>query len=270
MRNDFLDIYSYAKRKGFLINIFTNGSLFNADIINYLVRYPPHLIEITLNGVTKSCYENITRTKGFFNKTISTIAALASQKLPLILKANGLRQNKEEILKIKFLSEKLLGRGKFKFDYLIFPRQNGYKAPCRYRLSAEEILKIVESDKDMLLQMEKGFHRIGKATGRKGYLYLCTSWRHNFFIDPYGILKFCHLTEKFSSDLKKVNFREGFYKRFPHAGLEKFKSKSPCRNCKLRIFCFNCPARAYLETEDEEASVKYYCKLARHWEGDTR
>src|SRR5690242_4271075 len=35
-RRDFLDIYSYAKRKGLLITLFTNGTLITPQIADYL------------------------------------------------------------------------------------------------------------------------------------------------------------------------------------------------------------------------------------------
>jgi len=36
LRPDFRDIYMYAKRKGFLITLFTNGTLLDADIADQL------------------------------------------------------------------------------------------------------------------------------------------------------------------------------------------------------------------------------------------
>src|SRR6058998_2074459 len=36
MRKDFLDIYAYAKQKGFLITLFTNGTLFTEALADYL------------------------------------------------------------------------------------------------------------------------------------------------------------------------------------------------------------------------------------------
>ena len=43
-RSDFIDIYLYAKKKGFLVELFTNGYLFTDEIIDVLKKYPPLLI----------------------------------------------------------------------------------------------------------------------------------------------------------------------------------------------------------------------------------
>ena len=47
-RKDFLEIYTHAKQKGFLITLFTNGTLITERVADYLQRWPPFAIEITL------------------------------------------------------------------------------------------------------------------------------------------------------------------------------------------------------------------------------
>src|SRR5688572_31811550 len=53
-RHDFLDIYRYAKKRGFLITLFTNGTLITERIADELARIRPFTIEITLYGRTKA------------------------------------------------------------------------------------------------------------------------------------------------------------------------------------------------------------------------
>ena len=42
-RKDFLDIYTYAKNKGFLITIFTNGTVLTPAMADHLAEYPDHI-----------------------------------------------------------------------------------------------------------------------------------------------------------------------------------------------------------------------------------
>src|SRR5229473_3371233 len=51
MRKDFLDIYAYAKQKGFLITLFTNGTLLTKKIADYWACSPPSMIEISFHGL---------------------------------------------------------------------------------------------------------------------------------------------------------------------------------------------------------------------------
>lgn len=269
IREDFLEIYSYAKRKGFLINIFTNAQLFTKEVIDYLAKSPPFSIEITLNGISKNVYESITQKEGSFEEVMRTLRILKEKKFKLILKSNCLKQNKDEVVKIKKWSEELLGkpgshRHHFKYDPMIYPRLNGNKAPCSHRLSFEEIKEVRMQDPDIWAEYQRGVKAdFPDLTRDRMYLYRCNAWMRNFFINPYGRLKFCQFTDKFSVDLKNSSFKEGFYDTFPKLLGETFKTDSRCRDCELRSVCYHCPARAYLETGDEEAPVPYYCELAK-------
>lgn len=272
VRDDFLDIYSYAKKKGFLVVIFTNGQGFNKEIIDYLAKYPPYSIEVTLNGIVKTTYETITQVPHSYFKAIENIKKLKEKDLKLILKSNCLKQNKDEIGKIKAFTEELLGKSsdnkyRFKYDPMIYPRLNGDDAPCRHRLSFDELHEVKKQDSDIWEEYQRGFHSEFLDSQRSGgFLYRCNSWMSQFFINPYGRLKFCVFSDKFSIDLKTTPFKDSFYS-FPKKILaERFRTNSPCRDCKLRSICYYCPARSFLETTNEEGPVEYYCRLAQEME----
>jgi radical SAM protein with 4Fe4S-binding SPASM domain len=264
-REDFWEIYLYAKRKGFLIDIFTNGTLLTEKKQKFLQKYPPRSIEITLNGITKEIYEAITKVGGSFDKVMANIKGIVSRDLPLVIKANCLKQNKAQIAKIKAFSKKLLGRDKkrFKFDPYIYPRLNRDRTPSKYRLSHFELKEVIESDTEIYAEYKERLKSEHNLARDKEFLYQCSSWLTHFFINPFGRLKFCQFTENFSIDLRKEPFRQGFYNTFPMLMEERFKTNSKCKDCRLRMFCCYCPARAYLETGNQEASVPYYCELAQ-------
>jgi radical SAM protein with 4Fe4S-binding SPASM domain len=273
IRDDFLEIYSYAKKKGFIITVFTNAIAFSDKMLNHLAKSPPYSIEISLNGITRHTYETITQTKGSFLKAMENIKKIKEKGLPLIIKSNCLKQNKREIARIKAFVDEFLGKAKgkyyFKYDPLIFPRLDADTRPCNYRLSFEEILEFEEQDADIRQEYREVLHRGFPELGRDDiFLYQCDTWMTQFCINPYGRLKFCQLTEDFSSDLRKVTFADGFYNTFPKLLLERFRTDSKCRSCSLRPICYSCPAKAYLETGNRENPVFYYCesamKLAEH------
>ncbi|MDD5245902.1 MAG: radical SAM protein [Candidatus Omnitrophica bacterium] len=268
VRKDFWELYVYAKSKGFLISIFTNGQAFDRKGFKILEKQPPHMVEITLNGITKKTYEKISGVKGSYEKVMATIREFKARALPLVIKTNLMQVNMAEVPRIKDFTDKLLGKpgGKyyFKYDPMIYPRLNGDITPCRQRLSFDQLKKISRQDPDIWQEYCQGMHRdVAKAAQRGDSLYPCNSWKKRFLIDPYGRLKFCEFFDKFSSDLKTTSFRRGFYEVFPQVLNQCFKTQSKCRDCRLREFCYNCPARAYLETGDEESPVKYYCQLAK-------
>jgi len=269
VRKDFLELYGYAKKKGFIIQILTSGFGFDRKTIAYLKKFPPLSIDITLNSINKKTFESITQRKNSFERVVANIKALAGANLKVILKFNCLMQNKNEIAEVKAWAEEILGkpaqkRYRFKYDPFIFPRLNGDKSPLKYRISFRELMAIRKKDPDIwrdYLDLIKA--DIKDPSKDKDLLYNCNSWMESFFIDPYGRLKFCALSNKFSVDLKKASFQDSYYGLIPQISQTRFKTNSPCRSCALRPICLYCPARAYLETGNEEGPVKYFCEFAK-------
>jgi len=261
LHKDFLRIYGYARKKGFMINLFTNAYDLTDSMMDFLEDNSPHIIEITLNSLDGENYESITGLRGSFDRTMENIDKLKKRNLPLVLKCNGLKENNHEILKIKKFAQDLLGKGKFKYDSFIYPGLKGQKEPCLHRLEPDQIKEIEMQDRDMFEQ------RTGQARQERSWfnprgLYHCGAWWSRFYINPQGILQFCHLSKDFSTDLKKEPFKRGFEK-FKDVLKARPKKKSGCWSCELLEYCHRCPARAFLETGDEEGVVEYYCRLAR-------
>jgi len=265
MREDFLELYLYARAKGFLIDIMTNGQLFNRGLIRRLRQFPPIQITITLNGITEDTYEKITQVPGSFARIMEMIEQLRKENFKIVIKANCLSLNKDEIPRIKEFTYSVFGKDKkrFQYDPMIYPRLNGDLTPCKYRLSAAELINLIKSDSEMWDEFSRQFScNIPQLDHLRCSLYLCRSWVDQFFISPSGRVKFCVFTEKYSSHLKEIPFHKAFYNIFPKVGREKYKTSSKCRACFLRARCYNCPVRAYLEVKDEERQVKYYCDVA--------
>ncbi len=69
---------------------------------------------------------------------------------------------------------------------------NGDTAPCNYRLSPEELLEVKKSDPEIWEEYKRGLCGKFPDLGRdREFVYHCTAWLNQFFINPYGRLKFC-------------------------------------------------------------------------------
>src|SRR5271156_2994312 len=96
-RKDFLDIYTEAKKRGFIITLFTNGTMITPKVADHLVKYPPFSIEITLYGATRETYEALTRVPGSFDRCRKGISVLLERGLPLKLKTVPTSLNVHEV-----------------------------------------------------------------------------------------------------------------------------------------------------------------------------
>lgn len=264
IRPDFLKIYTYAKKKGFLIDIFTNGTLITSQIADCFREYPPFSIEITLNGITAKTYEAVTGVRGSFQRCMRGIELIKERNLPLAIKANGMTVNKDEILAIKEFAkdEGLI----FKFDSVIICKLDGSNGPCEFRLSPDEIARIEHKDPEMLREWQECL-KISPVTRSSDKLFRCSAGRNSFYIDPYGRLMLCYAMRDPNYDLAKGRFEDGFYNFFGKLRSIRYKTEPPCRTCSLYRICRQCPGRAQLETGSPESLIEYFCGLAhRHKE----
>ena len=261
MRSDFLDIYHYAKSKGFLITLLTNGTLITRRIADFLAEEPPFSIELTLNGITQQTYEKISRVTGSFRKAMEAIELLLEKRLPLKIKTKATSLNYHELDKIKEFAESL-GVG-FKLNGILYPRLDGSLEPCRFRLSPDQMValdRFYQNDEEC---QENTFEE--ERSLPSDDLFRCAAGIYSFHISPYGELIFCTFLRKPDFDLRRGSFREGFYLLYPKIRAAKYQTNSRCRDCKIFYLCAQCPAIARLENADAERPVEYFCRCAHKW-----
>src|SRR5579862_445757 len=140
-RKDFLEIYTYAKKKGFLITLFTNGILITEKIADYLAEWPPFAIEITLYGRTRETYEALTQIPGSYDRCLRGIKLLKERSLPLKLKTVATSINKHEVMSMRRFAEEELGV-EFKMDGQINPRIDCSQSPLAVRLTPEDVVAL--------------------------------------------------------------------------------------------------------------------------------
>ena len=215
-RPDFFDIYGHAKTNGFLVTLFTNGTLITEAVADRLAALPPHRIEISLHGLRENTFEAVTQGKGSFQRCMRAIQLLLDRKLPLTLKTTAMTVNKDEILAVKRYVQSL-GPVGYKLGEEMRPTLDGSDAPDRWALSEAELLDINQQDPELW-----------NETCRKQSLQTpsCVSGRRSFHIDAYGQLQLCSGNRLMSYDLRRGSFSEGFYHALPSFACP-FKADAP-------------------------------------------
>ncbi len=107
MRRDFKEIYLYAKRKGLLLTLFTNGTMITPEIADFLAEYRPFNLEITLYGLTQETYEKITGIPGSHKRCFQGIELLLERQIILGLKTIAMTLNQHEFEAIRDYAKSL-------------------------------------------------------------------------------------------------------------------------------------------------------------------
>lgn len=263
-RKDFLEIYTYAKQKGFLITLFTNGTLINEKIADYLRQWPPFAIEITLYGRTRETYEALTGIEGSYQRCMRGVALLRERGLPLKLKTVPTTINKHEVVAMKDFAEQELHL-EFKFDSLVNPRIDCSQSPLGVRLSPEEVVALdLHWPKIAAEHRENAKHDLqaGSTEEETGTVYSCGGGVNSFALDPYGHMSICVLSHHDTYDIRSGSVREGWEQFLLKVRAKERKRISKCVRCRIRSLCSMCPANGELENNDPESPVDFLCEVA--------
>lgn len=204
-RTDFFDIYEHAVRTGFLVTVFTNGTLVTETHADRFAALPPHRIEISLHGATPETFERITQGRGSHDRCLNAVKLLLDRHVPLALKTTAMTLNRHEILAIKRYVASL-GSVQYKLGEEMRPELDGGCGPFHYALSNQDLTALNRQDEELWAESCKQ---------QSADPLPCRSGMQRFHIDAYGGLQLCSGNRTHSYNLRAGSFREGFFEALP-------------------------------------------------------
>lgn len=268
VRPDFPELYLYARSRGLLVTIFTNGTMITDRIADLFAEHTPETIEITLYGMTKATYDRVTRVPGSYEKCLEGIRRLVDRGLPLTLKTMALTWNQNEVGAMEAYAR---GLGlDFRFDSSLNPRVDcGANRNGELQISPERALELDLGSPGMLEDLREFCDRVVRPEIEHDteHVYTCGAGQNSFTVDPYGRLQMCQLSRKNFHDLSEDTFAKGWHELFPRLRARTWQSNNTCRKCNLMSLCGSCPGAAEMETGDPEAIIPGFCEVThlRAW-----
>lgn len=262
MRRDWRQIYTHAKQLGFLITLFTNGTLFAEETVRYLAEYPPFSIETSCHGATEETFERVTQVPGSFKRFLEGMRLLRAHGLPVKVKTKAMTVNKHEMDQIKAFVE---GLGlKFHVSTDIYPRLNGDLTPCDYRLTPDEVLAVTEHfaedcEHEECREQPPAWEPAPPPDDR---LYRCGCGTTAVHVNAWGQLGACTWVREPRADLREKSVGEGVAEVFPRIRAAEYQTETSCRSCQVYRLCGKMPSIAWAENEDPEQPVEHFCQTA--------
>jgi radical SAM protein with 4Fe4S-binding SPASM domain len=263
-RKDFLEIYTYAKKKGFLITLFTNGTLITEKIADYLLEWPPFAIEITLYGRTKETYEELTAIPGSYDRCLRGIRLLRARGLPLKLKTVATSINKHEISAMREFAEEELGAD-FKVDGQVNPRIDCSQSPLAVRLTPEEVVALdMHAPKRVneYRKLAKQGLESPPSLAQVDTMYSCGGGMNSFAINAYGEIGICVISQQETFSIRGAGVKEVWEQSLLRLRNRKRTQATKCIQCRIQSLCGMCPANGELENGDRESPVSFLCHVA--------
>lgn len=260
LREDFGEIYAFAKHNGFLVTLFTNGTLLTAETAALLRQLPPSLVEISLYGASAKTHDRVTGVPGSFDRARHGIETLIAQGTNVGLKSVLMTLNLDEFPAIENLAHAY--GVKFRLDAAIFPTLAGDCRPVDLRVSPEQAVALEFSDPARVREWHEFLGRFRCLPGGES-LYACGAGKTTFHIDPQGWLYPCLMVRAHKYSLLGGSFRAGW-----EGDVSRIREKTagkdfPCRHCEQKLLCGYCPGFFDLENDRQQVQSAYLCAVGR-------
>jgi len=262
IRPDALDLYTVAKRKGFIITLFTNGTMITPRIADHLAEWRPYSIEITIYGAKPETHGRVTRVPDAFDRTLRGIENLLERGLRPRLKSVVMTLNRHELAGMRALAERY--GLEFRVDPLLNCRLDGSRHAVPLRLSPEEVVQVDLEDPERMAEWRKFCDQFVGVTVDSRYLYACSAGQHSFHVDPYGQLSACLIARHPAYDMRLGTFEEGWHDFLARVREQPAPPGYPCVQCDLLFLCGQCPGWSQLEhgPYDSARPVRYLHDVA--------
>lgn len=260
-RKDFTEIYIYAKKKGLIIDLLTNGVLINEELVKIFDKYPPARVSISVYGDNPESYNLVTSTHNNFDKLIKNIALLKKYNIHTELKYIGMKENAGEMENIKKIAEKY--GADFLSAFQLFPTLKCDTSIYNHRIANSEIVRIEKQNPERVKMWSSNVNRKNSYIDREDVpLFKCEIGTTSFLIDYRGFLNPCNKARIEEYNLLYDDFTTAWneYEKFKKIPAPK---NEPCRKCDYFSICSPCPMVNYMSTGNYSIPPQVYCDLAK-------
>ncbi|GAB4309284.1 MAG: radical SAM protein [Myxococcota bacterium] len=251
---DFADVYSFAKKQGFIVTLFTNGSLLGDEHIELFKRLPPFQIELSFYGSEERTYSKFTGTIGAFERVLTNTKRMIDAGIRIGIKTMLARGIVGEFDKIRELAGEL--GVSFRYDGDLC---GAFGVAPSERLSARELVNIERTDAIRVGQWRKNLS--SEFIVPKEQLFVCGAGKSGFHIAPDGTMHPCLLERDISISLLENSFIEA-WKKLKTAVSSQKRTMNGCDGCEDARLCGFCPPVATLEGVSRAGPSPFHCELA--------
>lgn len=259
MRKDAFEVLEYAYAKGFAVDVFTNGTMLNANNCLRLKAVWPRCVHFSVYSHIPQKHDAITQLTGSFDKTVAAIKACTLIGIPVNIKTPVLTENMNDVSAMVGFAESLgvsieLGRN-------IVPRKDGDLSGTALKIIDEADYRAVSEVLDGLIDSVGVEAERCEALGK-----ICGAGEHSVCINPYGEVYPCNTLPLVLGNTSTQSIREIWeqseqLRRWRENNLS--SKKKGCDDCLLADSCIFCPGDAMLRTGDPLRRYDDACAVTR-------
>lgn len=275
---EFRRLYEGLHQMGLVLSINTNGSMITAETVEWLKKWAPSRVNITLYGFSPETYERVTGNPAGFEKTIAAIRMLREAGIQVVVNVSLIPENADDLEKIAAFGREM-GLNTRITSYMFPPaRREAEEGDSRFTPAEAAALHIrklrCQYDREhYLAHLQRDVLSVDRFDGAaapapdwgsstEDYMR-CRAGRSSFWVNWEGEMTACGMMD--FPPVKCRPFEQPFAECY--AALTEETRKTPvlagCVGCAYREICHPCAAMAMTETGDPNGRPTYLCEMAR-------
>ena len=237
------EVIDYLYEKELAFDIFTNG-IGAIENVDRLANYYPRLIGVSLYSNISTVHDEITRTVGSYQKTISFIRLCAEQGIPLNLKCCIMLPNLKSYYTVKDVAKKYGAIPQF--DLNITDSVEGDKCASHNLRLTSELMEIVLRDKDLPYYVDSS--GVIKEKRQNLSEKVCGAGITSFCITPEGNIQPCCAFPFRLGNVKDESTCDILSNSVDWHWLRQLKNENfvECYKHDYCVYCQMCPGNNYI------------------------
>jgi radical SAM protein with 4Fe4S-binding SPASM domain len=256
LRRDWHELATYARKLGFALRLYTNGTLIDDAAADRIRDLKPRGVEISVLGGLAITHDAVVRRRGAFEKTLAGIRRLRERGVAVFLKCVVMDRNAGEVDALKELGRSL--GCEVYFDLEVTPKNNGSEAP-QDRARARDAL--LEAARRILGEPES--FKLGSRDERLD-APPCGAGTRTCHIGPTGLVHPCTQWTVPVGNLREASFRSIWRGSPALDSMRRVRGRDlePCSSCDLFDLCSPCMALSLLERGEVGGPSPTKCRSA--------
>lgn len=263
----FLDFLRKSRDYDFSVNVLSNLTLLDDEIVNEMKRNPLLSVQVSLYSMDSSIHDKITQVEGSFAKTKSAILKLIANDIPLQISCPIMKQNLNSYKDVALWAERYnINMGD---DYGIIGEYNHSNKNLACRLSIKEIKEVInfkiKSDEKFLEQLETEAEKKKNITEND---FVCTVCRSTICIANNGSVYPCEGWQNYIVGNVNETSLQGIWNNSEKVEyLRSLRNKDfpKCIGCIDKEFCTMCLVRNANENPKGDPLIvnEFFCSIAK-------
>ncbi len=256
-RPDFMEMLSYASRRGFISVVKTHAGNVTPAMATALAEHSVSRVDVSVYSLDDEIHDGITRVPGSLRATLAGIRALRGAGLEVSVNTVGMNANIDEFESLRMYFE---GLGcEFRGSLNVLPDNSGGDTLDKLALSPEALAR---GTKTLLNPDHRNSGRRLEfdPTGNP-----CGAGRTLMYVAPDGAIWPCAVFPASIGNVRERSFLETWHTSPFRLSLRDWtnKDRTACQSCVGNGVCFYCPGEAYKRTGDFKQAPDVFHERAR-------